>query len=191
MVPPIFLSKWVHRMLVRLTRCLCCFILPSSAMKNHVLKEPTHFDKTRVETGGGTQVWFWYGCAAAKFERRPIQILNFQEKVTHSYTNCNLLNFGPNFEQNHLIFPNFLKFGNILKNWPFIYQILHLIWGHSYTKRLISLPMLVAHSHRVFCTEYPPSPGWNISVMDLLVHHVAVKVKEQFLLVVIPVFNHQ
>ena len=71
---------------------------------------------------GGTQVWFW--CATAEFESRPIQIPIFQEKVTHSYTN--LLNFGPNFEQNHPDFPKiflnlnqfWLKFGKILKNWP-------------------------------------------------------------------------
>ena len=40
-----------------------------------------------------------------EFESRPIQIPIFQEKVTYSYTNQ--LNFGPNFEQKHLIFPKF------------------------------------------------------------------------------------
>ena len=35
---------------------------------------------------GGTQVWFWLGCAAAKLESRPIQIPIFQEKLTNSYT---------------------------------------------------------------------------------------------------------
>ena len=54
---------------------------------------------------GGTQVWFWQGCAATEFESRPIQIPIFQEKVTHSYTNR--FNFWPNFEQNHPIFPKF------------------------------------------------------------------------------------
>ena len=34
-----------------------------------------------------TQVWFWKGCATAKFESRPEQIPNFQEKVTHLDTN--------------------------------------------------------------------------------------------------------
>ena len=48
-----------------------------------------------------------------------------------------------------------LNFGKID---PFIYQILHLTRGHSYTKRLILLPMLAAHLCRVFCTKYPPPP---------------------------------
>ena len=46
--------------------------------------------------------------------------------------------------------------GNFSKINPFIYQILHFIRGHSYTKRLILLPMLAAHPCRVFCTKYPP-----------------------------------
>ena len=70
--------------------------------------------------------------------------------MTHSYTNRS--NFWPNFEQNHPIFPNL---GNFWKIDPFIYQILHFIRGHSYTKRLILLPMLAAHPPRVFCTKYP------------------------------------
>ena len=49
--------------------------------------------------------------------------------------------------------PNLAKFWKIV---PFIYQILHFIRGHSYTKRLILLPMLAAHPRRVFCTKYPP-----------------------------------
>ena len=39
---------------------------------------------------------------------------------------------------------------------PFIHQILYVISGYSYTKRLILLHMLAAHPSRVFCTEYPP-----------------------------------
>ena len=58
-----------------------------------------------VQIRGGSQVWFWYGCAATEFENRPIQIPVFQEKVIHSYTNRP--NFGPNFEQNYNFFPNF------------------------------------------------------------------------------------
>ena len=63
----------------------------------------------------------------------------------------------PNFSK---IFLKLSQFGsNLRKFWkigPFIYQILHFIRGHSYTKRLILLAMLAAHPHRVFCTEYPP-----------------------------------
>ena len=48
-----------------------------------------------------------------------------------------------------------LKFGKILKN-----QLIHVpnfafYMDHSYTKRLILLPMMAAHPYRVFCTEYP------------------------------------
>ena len=80
---------------------------------------------------------------------------NFSRKsdLGHSHINW------PNFKQNHPIFPNFLKFSNLGKFWkidPFIYQILHFIKGHPYTKRLILLHMLVAHPCRVFCTGYPP-----------------------------------
>ena len=50
---------------------------------------------------------------------------NFQEKVTHSYTNR--LTFGPNFEQNRRNFPKFFLnlaqiWVNIEKNDPFLYQ---------------------------------------------------------------------
>ena len=73
----------------------------------------------------------------------------FQEKVTHSYTDR------PNFEQNHQIFP----FQKKKKK----ESILAQIWEnfekstHSYTKRLILLPTLAAHSRRVFCIEYQGS----------------------------------
>ena len=60
--------------------------------------------------------------------------------MTHSYTNRS--DFRPNFEQHNQIFLKFLG-----KIDPFIYQILHFIRGHSYTKRLISLLMLAAHPH--------------------------------------------
>ena len=64
-----------------------------------------------------------------------------------------ILNKITNFFQNFLKFePNLAKFRKID---PFIYQILHFIRGHSYTKRLILLPMLAAHPRRVFCTKYP------------------------------------
>ena len=45
---------------------------------------------------------------------------------------------------------------------PFIYQILHFIRGHSYTKRLILLPMLAAHPCRVlnFVLSTPPPGLW-------------------------------
>ena len=74
-------------------------------------------------------------------------------------------------------FQNFLKFepvlaqiwasfGSNLENFwkinPFIYQILYFIRGHSYTKRLMLLPMLAAHPRRVFCTKYPPGPKCNL-----------------------------
>ena len=104
---------------------------------------------------GGTQVRF---CRDMPLQNSthtytPTQI---QEKMIHSYTN--LLNLGPKFEQNHPIFTKFLA--QIWENFekkkhPFIYQILHFIRVHSYTKRLILLPMLVAYPHRVFCNEYP------------------------------------
>ena len=79
--------------------------------------------------------------------------------MTHSYTKWS--NFGPNFEQNRVIFPNFPKFEPILAQiWenfdPFIYQNLHFMRGHSYTMRLILLPMMAAHPHRIFRTVYPP-----------------------------------
>ena len=45
--------------------------------------------------------------------------------------------------------------GKFWKIEPFIYKTLHFIRGHLCTKRLILLPMLVAHPRRVFCTEYP------------------------------------
>ena len=47
---------------------------------------------------------------------------------------------------------------NLGKFWkidPSTYQILHFIRGHSYTERLILLPMLAAHPRRVVCTENP------------------------------------
>ena len=54
-------------------------------------------------------------------------------------------------------FPKMSQIGsNLRKFWKiyaFIYQIMHFIWGHSYTKRLILLPMLAAGPRRVY--EYP------------------------------------
>ena len=102
---------------------------------------------------------------------------NFQEKVTHSYTNR------PNFEQNHPIFPKFswiwANFGKLTRaytkfcilfirghaNTKFCISFIRghsyfkfcilFIRGRSYTKRLILLLMLAAHPCMVFCTEYP------------------------------------
>ena len=45
--------------------------------------------------------------------------------------------------------------GKFWKIEPFIYKTLHFIRGHLCAKRLILLPMLVAHPRRVFWTEYP------------------------------------
>ena len=51
---------------------------------------------------GVTQVWFWYGSACCwEFEIGPIHTPNFQEKVTHLFTNW------PDFDQNYLIFAKF------------------------------------------------------------------------------------
>ena len=84
--------------------------------------------------------------------------------MTHLYTNWP--NFWQNFEKNCLIFPKFSflfkssancgsNLGKLWKMNPFVYQILHFIRGHSYTKRLILLPMLAACACKVFCTETP------------------------------------
>ena len=48
-----------------------------------------------------------------------------------------------------------LKFGQILKNRPILIPDFAFYKGHSYTKRLILLPILAAHPRRVFCTKYP------------------------------------
>ena len=83
--------------------------------------------------------------------------------------------------------PDFVKiFLNLSQFWfkfgkinPFIYQILHFIRGHSYTKRLILLPMLVAHPHRIFCTESPLHPDqwaklpWK-SMTGTLTHNCSI-----------------
>ena len=84
------------------------------------------------------------------------QIPIFQEKVIHSI--CQSDQFYAKFWTK---LPDFSKdfFGsNLGKFWkidPFIYKTLHFIRGHLCTKRLILLPMLVAHPRRDFCTEYP------------------------------------
>ena len=92
------------------------------------------------------------------FENRPIQIPIFLEKVTHSLPICPI--FGEILSKITQIFLNLANFcsnlGKIGKIDPFTYQILHFIRVHSYTKRLILLPMLAAHPRRLFCTEYPP-----------------------------------
>ena len=68
---------------------------------------------------------------------------------------------GPIFAKFWTKLPDFSKdfFGsNLGKFWkidPFIYKTSHFIRGHSCTKRLLLLSMLVAHPRRVFCTEYP------------------------------------
>ena len=62
--------------------------------------------------------------------------------MAQSYTDWP--NFGPNFEQNHPFFQDFLKFGpmivqiceNFEKIDKFIHQILQFIRDHLYTKRL-------------------------------------------------------
>ena len=67
----------------------------------------------------------------------------------------------PDFSKFFLNLSQFwLKFGELLKNQPIHIPILHFIRGHSYTKRLILLPMLATHPRRVFCIKYPP-PGHN------------------------------
>ena len=98
-----------------------------------------------------------------EFESRPIQIQIFQEEVIHAACTYQLAQFLEKFwAKSPDFFPNFLKFesifgSNLGKFWkinPFTYQILHFIRGHSYTKGLILLPMLAAHSPRVFYTGY-------------------------------------
>ena len=91
---------------------------------------------------------------AAKFESRPIQRPIFQEKVVHSPILAKLWEKLPDFFENFLKFET--KFGKIWKIDIFIYQILHFIRGHSYTKRLILLRMLAARPRRFFFTKYLP-----------------------------------
>ena len=104
--------------------------------------------------------WVLLGCAAAEFESGPVQIPFFQQKVTHSYSNFRII-----LSKIAWFFQSFFKIWanrgpNLGKFWkidPFAYQILHhFIRGHSYTKRLILLPMLAAHPRKVFCTDIPP-----------------------------------
>ena len=116
-------------------------------------------------TGGGGGCKFGFGWnMPCEFESRPIQIQIFHENVTHSYTNQPILGQIlwekiARFFQNFLIFwANFgSNFGKFWKIHPFIYQMLHFIRVHLYTKRLILLPMLAARPRWVFFTEYPPS----------------------------------
>ena len=61
----------------------------------------------------------------------------------------------PEFFQVFLNLSQFwVKFYKILKNWPIYIPYFHKIRGHWYIRRLITLPMLAARSHRVFCIEY-------------------------------------
>ena len=98
----------------------------------------------------------------------PYKYQFFKKKWPINISICPI--FGQILSKITRFFPKFpyiwARFGsNLWKFWkinPFIYQILHFIRGHSDTKRLILLPMLVACPclHRVFCTEYPPMhPG--------------------------------
>ena len=63
----------------------------------------------------------------------------------------------------------FEDFWNLSQFWlKFIYQILHFIRGHSYTKRLILLPMLMACLRRSFVLSTPLStlPSIKCAVMS-------------------------
>ena len=130
------------------------------------LSSPNKRIKSNIEDIGGYNPWGYsslvlVGMCRCEIESRPIQIQipTFQEKVTHSYTNW------PNFWAQfwaYIIawfFQNSLKFEPILKNWPIYTPNSAFYKGHSYTKRLILLPMLMACPHRVFCTEYSPPPS--------------------------------
>ena len=93
-------------------------------------------------------------------------------KQTHTNTNFSrksdpfiyqLDQFSAKFWAKSSDFPKiFLNLSQFWKIDPFIYQILHFIKGHSYTKRLILLPMLAAHPRRVFYTEYPRKVGCGL-----------------------------
>ena len=75
----------------------------------------------------------------------------FKKKVTQSYTNRPT--YGPSFEPNRPIFPNF---GKILKNPP-IHAPNSLFYKGQFIYQEADLqPMLAACPRKVFCTEYTP-----------------------------------
>ena len=106
----------------------------------------------------------------------PYKYQSLKEKPTHSYTDRP--KFGPNFwaksRDFSRIFLNLsqfgLKFRKFLKNLPIHISNFAFYEGHPWpcAKRLILLPMLVARLHRVFCTEYPPWPRMENSVLFYL-----------------------
>ena len=112
-----------------------------------------------IPVGGGSQVWFWKGYAAGNLKVRSIHIPLFKKKWPVHITISSI------FDQNYVLSKIFFnlsqfwfKFGKID---PFIYQILHFIRGHWYTRRLILLPMFPAVPWGLLYWV-PPFPSWQI-----------------------------
>ena len=128
---------------------------------------------TYAHSRGGYSSMIWVGTCCWDLKSRPIFIPNFAEKLARA----------TNFKQNLLkmshFFPKLLSFqaniGNLVLDWwnwayfganlrkfwkydPCLYQFLHWIRGHRYTRRLILRPISTARPRIDLCTKNPPVP---------------------------------
>ena len=134
---------------------------------------------------GGYSSMIWVGTCRWDLKSRPIFIQILPKNETHFYTRVtnfkqNLLKMSPHFPKLLSFQANFKKaFKQISKilvsdwwNWayvctnlrkfwkygPSLYQFLHWVRGHRYTKRLILRPISAARPRIDLCTKNPP-PG--------------------------------
>ena len=126
----------------------------------------------------------WVGTCRWDLKSGPIFIPNFAEKwdpflyqshkfrqnllrVSHYFPKllsfqANFGNFGIRLMELGLFFPYFrANFGRFWKYDPCLYQLLHWIRGHRYTRRLILQPISAARPRIDLCTKNPPPGGQN------------------------------
>ena len=111
----------------------------------------------------------WVGTCRWDLKSRPIFIPNFAEKWDPFYNGAT--NFNQNLLKMSHYFPIFKQIleilnwayfhANLRKFWkydPCLYQFLHWIRGHCYTRRLILRPISEARPRIDLCTKNPPPP---------------------------------
>ena len=137
------------------------------------------FIKVSSRGGGGYSSMIWVGTCLWDLKSRPIFIPNFAEKwdpflyqshkfyakITKNFTLFSkIVKLSSKFRKFwYQIWWNWAYFcANFRKFWkydPCLYQFLHWIRGHLYTRRLILRPISAACPRIDLCTKNPPPRG--------------------------------
>ena len=120
-----------------------------------------------IQLGGGYSSMIWVGTCCWHLKVDPFWYQILLKSETHFYTRAT--NFKQNLLKKFTLVSKIVKLScneeigpifcaNFRKFWkydPCLYQFLHWIKGHRYTRRLILWPISAAHPQIDFCTKTP------------------------------------